>query len=228
MHTRNSGTARTPAWLVFLAAISLLPVANSCQAIDAVITVHGLFRDKAVLKIDGKRRLLTTGETSPEGIRLVRASSKEAVLEIDGKQAVYTLGDHIGGKRAAAPNKPEARLWSNERGMFTSVGTINGYPVSFLVDTGATTVALNSLAARRLGVDYKSLGQKTGIQTASGAEMAYRVKLTSVGLGDITLYNVDAVVLEGSSPLTPLLGMSFLGNLEIENRGTMMLLRQKY
>jgi aspartyl protease family protein len=228
MHTCNPATARIPAWLVLLAAISLLPVWNSCQAVDAVISVHGLFRDKALLKIDGKRRLLTAGETTPEGIKLVHANSRQAVLEIDGKQAVYTLGDHIGGKRAAAPNKPEARLWSNERGMFTTVGTINGFPVSFLLDTGATAVALNANEARRLGVDYKSRGQKTGIQTASGAEVAYRVKLTSVGLGDIKLYNVDAVVLEGTSPVTPLLGMSFLGNLQIENRGNMMLLRQNY
>jgi aspartyl protease family protein len=226
MKIANSRLKRIPAWLVLLAGFSCAIVWGSGQA--ANISVKGLFRDKALLVIDGKRRLVSAGETTPEGIKLISANSKEAVIEIDGQEETYTLGAHIGGNSKSSSKKPEARVWANERGMFATIGTINGFPVSFLVDTGATSVAISSNEARRLGINYKSSGQKVGVQTASGYGVAYQIKLTSVSLGRITLYNVDAVVLEGSSPVTPLLGMSFLGNLEIENRGNMMLMRKKY
>lgn len=71
-------------------------------AVHAVekVGVYGLFKDKAILVIDGKQRLLRAGETSPEGVKLVRADSKEAVIEIDGVQSTRGLGTHIDSRFA--------------------------------------------------------------------------------------------------------------------------------
>jgi aspartyl protease family protein len=122
----------------------------------------------------------------------------------------------------------EFRVWRSTSGMYTTVGSINGLPVPFLVDTGATQVALNSAQARRLGIDYRVTGTETSVTTASGVERAWRVNLDSVKVGDLELRNVGAVVIDGPQPETALLGMSYLGRLEITNSGQLMTLKKKY
>ncbi|MDH3871316.1 MAG: TIGR02281 family clan AA aspartic protease, partial [Gammaproteobacteria bacterium] len=97
-----------------------------------------------------------------------------------------------------------------------------------LVDTGATQIAMNDAQARRLGIDYRVTGEPTAITTASRVERAWAVMLDSVKVGDINLRNVSAIVLEGPQPDQVLLGMSFLGRLEIRNDGQLMTLRRKY
>ncbi|RKZ34041.1 MAG: TIGR02281 family clan AA aspartic protease, partial [Gammaproteobacteria bacterium] len=69
-------------YLVIGIAVGLL--GNPAQAVEKV-SVQALFKDMAVLVVDGKRRTLRSGQTSPEGIKLISADSKQAVLEIDGK-----------------------------------------------------------------------------------------------------------------------------------------------
>jgi len=120
------------------------------------------------------------------------------------------------------------QVWRDTAGMYTTVGSINGLPVTFLVDTGATAVAMNANQARRLGIDYRVTGRQSGVTTASGVEHAWAVTLDTVKVGDLELHNVGAVVLEGAHPATTLLGMTFLGRLEINNDGRLMTLRKKY
>src|SRR5690606_37204532 len=72
----------------------LLLFSMPCMAVEK-ITVIGLFKDKAIVNIDGKQHVLTAGKTSPEGVKLISSNSREAVLEINGKQDTYTLGTHI-------------------------------------------------------------------------------------------------------------------------------------
>lgn len=190
------------------------------------ITVLGLFKDKAVVRIDGKRRLLRAGVRSPEGVVLISASSEGAVLEVDGERRTYSLGNQVSTRYAQAPSK-EVRIWRNAGGMYTTVGSINGHPVDFMVDTGATAIAMNADQARLLGIDFRLDGEQGMAHTASGAARVYQVNLDRVGVGDIVLHNVEAVVLEGSAPHTALLGMSFLGRLQIEHDGKAMVLRQR-
>jgi aspartyl protease family protein len=113
-------------------------------------------------------------------------------------------------------------------GMYSTVGSINGLPVNFLVDTGATQVAMNAAHARRLGIDHRVEGEPAMVTTASRVERAWAVRLDSVKVGEIELRNVAAMVLEGAQPETILLGMSFLGQLQITNEGQLMTLRRKY
>jgi aspartyl protease family protein len=112
--------------------------------------------------------------------------------------------------------------------MFRTVGSINGLTVRFLVDTGATTLAINAAEARRLGIDYRFVGRKGVVQTAAGNVPAYHLNLDLVRVGDIIQRQVPAVVIEGDSPDHVLLGMSFLGRLEMENTGQALHLREKF
>jgi aspartyl protease family protein len=191
------------------------------------VSILALFKDKALVRVDGARRVLSVGQTSPEGVKLIAADSEGATLEIDGRRKRYALGDHI-GSHYAAPSSREVRLWPDDQGMYLANGSINGQPVEFLVDTGASQVALNAAQARRLGIDFRFDGQRGAVETASGVARAYRVRLDRVKIGDIQLRNVEAVVLDGSRPRHALLGMSFLRRLELKREAGALVLRQKW
>jgi aspartyl protease family protein len=214
---------------LFITGIFLLCLLVSPSAVHASqnIAVMGLFRDKAVLLIDGKRHILTVGERTLEGVKLISADSKQAVIEIRGKRHTHTLGSQISASFAQGSTK-RVSIYRNPKGMFTTVGSINGLPVNFLVDTGASAIAMSTLEARRLGLNYKMEGKKIVVRTASGLSSAYAVKLNVVKLGDIVQHNVDATVINSDEPATVLLGMSYLGHLNITNEGTVMHLEQQY
>lgn len=205
---------------VILAALGSLP------AVAGDIMVLGLFKDKAVVSINGKQRSLAPGQTSPEGVTLISASSNGAVLEVDGKRRSYALGSQV-NTRFAAPKHTAFQVYPNPHGMYTTVGSINGLPVNFLVDTGATFIAMNANEAKRLGLSYRLDGQRTVVSTASGMVEAFIVKLAKVKVGEIELRDVDAAVITGDSPTEVLLGMSFLGKLEIQHKEKVMELRKK-
>ena len=213
--------ARTTA-AVFAAA---LWAAGSVFAAD--IEVVALFRDQAVLRIDGANHKLRPGEHTPDGVRLVRTDDLGAVLEIDGREHRYPLGSRIRSSYQQSA-RAEAQIFRDGRGMFTTVGSINGMPVDFLVDTGATSIAMNAAQARRLGIDFRVAGEPGSAVTASRVERVYRVMLDHVKVGAVQLRNVEAVVLDGPQPQQVLLGMSFLGRLDMHNDGRRLTLRRKY
>ena len=190
------------------------------------IEVQALFGGKAIVMIDGQRRTLSIGQTSPEGVKLVNADSKRAVLEVDGKEKTYKPGGAI-SLSYAKPEHHEEKIYADDRGMYHSVGTINGRTVRFLLDTGATTVAMNKSQAKQLGVDYRMKGEHVVISTASDNVKGYRVRLKSVSLGKIKQRNVEAMVIDGDHPGPILLGMSFLGKLKVEKAGEVMKIRQR-
>lgn len=189
------------------------------------ILVLGLFKDMVIFQVDEVKRKLRLGETSPEGIRLISATSEAAVLEIDGRRQTYTLGVHP-STRSFAREKPvtEARIWAN-KGMYVTSGLINGTPVSLLVDTGATWVAMNTEHAKRLGINYRYEGTPSTASTAGGVVRTYAIKLKSVKVGEIELQDIDAAVVEGNGPQTILLGMSFLNRVKMQREGRLLLLR---
>ncbi len=199
-------------------------VLSAAYAVDEVV-VQGLFKDTAVLQLDGRRRVLKRGQTSPEGVTLIRADSRSAILEINGKRKTYALGSKV-HTRFTPPEKKVERIWPDDRGMYTAIGSINGLPVSFLIDTGAQSIAMNSSEARRLGVEFRYSGKRGSVTTASNVVPAFFVRLKSVRVGGIVLKNVQATVIDGPQPSQVLLGMSFLGRLKIEQEGAAMKLVQ--
>lgn len=202
--------------------ILLLVSSAAALAVDKVVVV-GLFKDQAILTIDGQQRLLKTGETSPEGVRLISASSEEAVLEIDGERDTYKLGTHISSQFSEPEGGPVLRLWPNpSNGLYIADGSINGFSMKFVVDTGASLVSMNSNEAKRLGINYRLDGNEGLAQTASGFSKIYILELDSVRIGDIELKNVKASVHEGDHPAQVLLGNSFLERIDLRRDGKML------
>ena len=209
--------------LLIVAALLLSHVANA-QETD--IEVVALFKNAAMLRIDGKQRLLKTGETSPEGIYLEEADSKAATIKYDGKSAVLGLSQRI-STRYEEPGLATVSVQINNQGQYITTGSINGSPVKFLIDTGANIVAMNTKTAKGLGIDA-STGRKMRATTAGGTIASTEVYLGVVQVGEIALSNVQAVILEGEFPTEVLLGMSFLRNVKIEENAGLMMLTAEY
>ena len=190
------------------------------------VTVSGLFPNKAVVQIDGgSLQTLAVGQKSAEGVLLVSVDGDGATFEIDGKRIAVGLGR---ARMSANPSSvASAVIYANTRGHFITDGQINGLTIGLLVDTGATHVALPASEARRLGLDYRK-GKKGSIRTANGIAPAYQIKLDKVRLGNITLYGVDAVVVDSENLSQSLLGMSFLNRLDMKREGDVMTLTKRY
>jgi aspartyl protease family protein len=237
-HSTRHSTARTPlrgnapapgSPAAFALAAGLLAFAAvpAALAVDKLVVV-GLTKDKAVVEVDGKRRVLTLGEESPEGLRLRSADSREAVIDVDGKTGTYRVGTHITSAFKAPAEQPKLRIFPDPRGMYFTDGTINGTPIRFLVDTGATTIALDKAQARSLGINYRLDGQAGMVSTASNVVKAYRIRLSTVKVGPITLRDVEAAVLDADAPGSDaLLGMSFLSRINMNRDGNVMELQAK-
>lgn len=191
-----------------------------------LIELQAVLGQSAVLQVDGVRRTLRVGQTSPEGVRLLALSAASARLQVDGQTHEVPLGGRAGGALPTAQTAA-VRIARGDGGMYHTAGTINGQSVEFLVDTGATTVAMNDATARALGIDYRA-GSRGLVETASGITEAYGVTLREVGVGSIRLPNVQAVVIRGAQPSRVLLGMSFLSRTQIEHAQDTLVLRRKY
>ena len=117
----------------------------------------------------------------------------------------------------------EVVLQRNRFGHYVTSGRINGREVTFMLDTGATTVAVPSDIASRLDLP---VGRRFMTQTANGTAPAFATTLDSVSIDGITLENVEAAVTPGLKTGEILLGMSFLQNIEFTQRGDSLILRQ--
>jgi len=189
----------------------------------ASVSVVGLFKDKAIVMIDGsKPRTLSVGQTI-QGVKLISADSGSANFDVDGNRRTLSMGQSFAG--VATRDRQSVSLIADARGHFTAEGSLNGYPVSFLVDTGATSIAISSTEAQRMGIDYKA-GQAYGVNTAAGVIPAWRVMFNTVKVGSITMNQVEGMVLEAGLSV-PLLGMSFLNGMDMRRDGQSMTLIQR-
>ena len=203
--------------------LSGLAFALPARAAD--VAMVGVIGSKAaVLAVDGgDPKTVKVGQTW-NGITVVSVERSQATVEIDGVRRVLRLGAHYRSTETA-PTRQSVTLAADARGHFFSEGAINGRPMRFLVDTGATAIALPAADARRLGLDYLK-GERGRTSTAGGMVEIYRMRLDRVRLGDIELTGVDAVVIEQGLDIA-LLGMSFLNRVEMKREGqTMTLIRR--
>jgi aspartyl protease family protein len=196
-----------------------------CVAAVERVQVLGLFTGKAVLLVDGQRHILAVGESSPEGVKLLAADSDKALIEIDGERRELALGSQISSHYPEAKKKV-VDIYPDSLGMYRVRGSIDGHSVNFLVDTGASAIAMNSKLAKRLGIDYRRKGIAGVAETASAKVPVYQVKLDKVTVGAIRLYNVMAMVIEGTTTNQVLLGQSFLNQLHMKREGTLLRLEQ--
>lgn len=211
--------------LKLLQCLCLFILSTSIGVADNII-VSGLFKDKAVISVNGKRRLLSVGQSSPEGITLISANTKKAVLEINGQRNTYSLNSRIVSNFKKSGAGITVPIAPDNRGMYLVGGSINGFQVNFLVDTGATLVSMNRNHAKRIGIDYKK-GEKALSSTASGLSKVYIVNLETVAVGDISLHDVKGSVHDSDFPHIILLGNTFLGRVKINREGQILKLESR-
>lgn len=105
------------------------------------------------------------------------------------------------------------QLRAGENGHFMTRVAVNGATVNFMVDTGASTVALSEADARRAGFRLETLDFDTDVSTANGMVKAARITIDRIEIGGIRMEDVDGVVMPKAALTGSLLGMSFLSRL---------------
>jgi aspartyl protease family protein len=223
---RHVGTWRSRVGITALLAIA----AFAHHAANAQsVALAGMMGSKALLIVDGGApKSVAPGETH-QGVKVISTSGDQAVLEQDGKRRSVRVGDapvSLGGAGAAAGRGTRIVLNESSGGHFMTPGQINGRAVQFMVDTGATNLSMSVSDAERAGIAYKN-GQRVQMSTANGVSDGYRIKLNSVRVGDVEIYDVDAVVTPQPMPFL-LLGNSFLSRFKMQRESTLMTLDKRY
>lgn len=214
--------------LVAAMLMSLHMAGAGAEEASMQVNVVGLYSGKAVIIVDhGKPQTLAVGDTTREGVKLLAADSASAQLLIAGKRRQLGMGQAaiVAGKSAG--DSGSAILYADAAGHHLTEGYINSARMKFLVDTGASAIAMNAADASRAGIDYKR-GQRIPVHTANGDVSAYRVVINSLRLGGLTLNQVDAMVLDGTSPEVVLLGMTALSRMDMKREGIVLTLTKRY
>jgi aspartyl protease family protein len=196
-------------------------------ALAQTVSLSGSLGDKAVLVIDGAPRTVAAG-SSVNGVKLLSVSGGDAVVEVQGKRVKLALGGaqvNLGGTPTEGSGS-QIVLTAGSGGHFFANGSINGKSVRFVVDTGATYVSMGAAEAERLGIDFRR-GERGMTQTANGTMPVYKVILASVRVGDVLVYNVEALVGQGSMDQV-LLGNSFLTRFQMKRENDLMTLNRRY
>ena len=190
------------------------------------VSLSGSMGNKALLVIDGTPRTLAAGGTHG-GVKLVSVNANDAVVEINGKRVALSQGGtpvNLGGV-ASEGSGSQIVLNAVSGGHYVSTGSINGKAVRFMVDTGATFISISQQEADRIGLNYR-VGTRGYSQTANGPVPVYRTTLDSVRVGDVQVFNVDAVVMPAPMEMV-LLGNSFLSRFQMRRDNDVMRLEKR-
>ena len=213
---------------LLLAVLAWLPAGARAES----VALAGMMGSKALLVVNGAApKTLAAGETH-QGVKLISISGDQAVVEQSGQRQTLRVGEAPvslgagGGAADAAGHGTRIVLNESSGGHFMTAGQVNGRAVQFVVDTGATTVAMSTLDAERAGIAYKN-GQPVMMSTANGVTQAFRIKLNSVRVGEVEIYDVDAVVVPQPMPFV-LLGNSFLTRFQMKRENNLMTLDKRY
>jgi len=212
----------------------ILVLAISTQSFAATqVNIVGLFNNKALLMINGSGPHSFRAGQTKQGVKLISANSNQATLVIEGKRRTLGMGQSvsIGGSIKSTASEGGSNgpvhLYADSRGHFFGNLTVNGASLKYMMDSGATTVAMNSADAKFAKIDYKK-GRKSMAHTANGTVDIYLVTINTLKIGSIVMHNVQASVKEGSSPRHVLLGMSVQNRLNITRENSTMTLMKKY
>lgn len=197
------------------------------------VQLGGVMGNKALFVIDGQSQMIAVGDTA-RGVRLVSLNGDAAKVEVQGKFVELRVGGSpvvVGGGIGASGGGPgsntrEIVIPVGSGGHYLVNGTINGHAVRFMVDTGATTIAMGQADAARIRLDARK-GKFGYGGTANGVTQMLAISLDSVRIGEVELYNIDAVVLPSNMPYV-LLGNSFLSRFQIQQNNEVMRLTRRY
>ena len=184
------------------------------------VALSGTMGERALLVIDGQPQMLQPGQAA-RGVRLLALRDGVASVERDGRVFELRVGQAPVSVGAPAPAAAtEVVLHLDAGGHFLGNGAINGRPVRFMVDTGATLVALSQSQAQRLGLDWRR-GTPEVTQTAGGPVPVHRITLALLRVGEVELRGVEAVVLPQDLPYV-LLGNSALSRFQMRRENDVM------
>lgn len=209
---------------LFVCLSTALAFCLPAQAQD--VALAGILGGKALLVVNGSApRGVAPGE-SHMGVQVVSVGREDAVVDSAGGRRSLRLGEapvRVGGSGTGQ----RVVLKADARGHFVSSGQINGRIMQYMVDTGASTVAIGRPDAQRMGLKFEEQGQSVRMNTANGVAQGWRLRLDSVRVGDVELRGVDAIVTPQPMPYV-LLGNSFLREFEMSRNGDeMMLLKRR-
>jgi len=193
------------------------------------VTLTGTIGNRAILIVNGGAPRTVAPGQSVDGVRLVSTREQQAVVEVAGQRVTLNMdsptsvgggagGGEAGGSRIVLP--------VGSGGHFVTQGAINGRAVTFMVDTGATSVSMSAADAVRIGLPYEK-GQPVRMNTANGVTPGYRVRLDSVRVGDVEVHNVEAIVSQQPMPFI-LLGNSFISRFSMRRDADQMVLEKRY
>ena len=205
-------------------AAALLAATDLPAAYAQSVALAGILGGKALLVVDGSAPRSVAPGGSHMGVRVVSVGRDGVVLEVAGAQRAIQLGESpvsIGGSAAGQ----RIVLKADARGHFINSGFINGRVMQYMVDTGATTVAIGRPDAQRMGLKFEQ-GQPVMMNTANGTAQGWRMRLESVRVGDVELRSVDAIVTAEAMPYV-LLGNSFLREFHMNRSGDEMVLQRR-
>lgn len=193
------------------------------------VALAGVLGSKALLVVGGGApRAVAPGDTH-EGVKVVSVGKDEAVIEVDGARHTVRMGDapvSVGAGRSSGSGAGRRIvLTSDSRGHFINTGTINGKIMQYMVDTGASTVAIGRPEADRMGLDYQR-GAPVMMGTANGTALGWRIQLDAVRLGDVEVRDVEAVVTPQAMPFV-LLGNSFLNQFQMTRTNDQLVLDRR-
>lgn len=211
-----------------LAAVAAAAVlAAVLPAAAQTVTFNGSVADRmALLVIDGSPRSVAVGQTV-QGVKLLAVADGDARVEIGGRPVTLRIGAapvRVGAAGGGAGGS-EIILSAGPGGHFTSLGSINGRSVQFMVDTGATLVSMSQADAERIGLDLRS-AQRGLTTTANGVVPVQRVVLDRVRVGDVEIFNVEAAVVPAPLPYV-LLGNSFLTRFQMKRENDRLTLSKR-
>jgi aspartyl protease family protein len=211
------------------APLAALLLASACGMAGAQsVTLTGTIGSRAILIVDGGApKTVAVGETF-QGVKLVALQNEQATVEAAGKRVALRMDTpvSIGGGASRGGGGTRIVLPVSTGGHILAQGAINGKTVDFMLDTGATVVAMSEADAQRIGLDYGK-GARVMLTTANGVAPAYKVQLDSVRVGDVEVYNVDAIVTQQPMPMI-LLGNSFISHFSMRRDADEMVLEKRY
>ncbi len=191
----------------------------SCCAFAQEVGLAGILGKKAILVVDGENpKSFGVGEKI-RGYRLMNVGEKEVVLEKNGRKITLRVGQNASSAKPAKADSPSITLFADPRGQYSVAGQIEGHQVDFVLDTGASDVALPESLAKQLNLDYAN-GEVRFYDTANGRTTGKKIVLKRLILGGvIELNDVEASVAPGTSLFKPLLGTSALRRLNMNQTG---------
>ena len=208
-------------WLVLLLSVTMNVTATA--PVEAV----GLFKDRAMIRVLGKEHYLTLGQASPEGAVLIESDARHAVVRYQGETYRLTLTEALGGV-FQPPSQASISIAPDDVGQYRAQGSINGHMVGFLVDTGASLVAISERSAKEIGIPYATSPERAPVVTAQGQVDAFLVDIDTLTIGGIQTHHVRAAVIPGDYPVEALLGMSFMRKVKMEQQAGVLVLKQLY